>query len=137
MGTLLVGGASFFLMKYGVAVLGALAGAVLGGALWRSLTLPDELIWCGALSGFIAGGFMAFSSYRVSIMLFSSLQGAMALAVGTLALLNDYPELGDRLAQAIYGNAVLLPLCVLVPTATGMLCQRKLVKGEANWAMPE
>ncbi len=39
-----------------VALLGALAGGVLGAALWRIMTLPDPLIWAGALAGLVAGG---------------------------------------------------------------------------------
>ncbi|MBN1435537.1 MAG: hypothetical protein JW936_00555 [Sedimentisphaerales bacterium] len=129
--------ASMLLMKYAVSVLGAVAGGVLGCALWRAVTLPDELIWCGGLAGVIAGGFLAFSSYRVSIMLFSSLQGAVAIAIGSLGLLNDYPDFSTHLTQAVFGNTFLLPLFVIIPTITGLFCQHKLLKTESEWAMPE
>ena len=102
-----------------------------------SLTLPDQLIWCGALSGLIAGGFLAFSSFRISIMLFSSLQGAVALAVGLLALLNDYPNLGAHVARAVYSNAFFLPMLLLVPTAIGLYFQQKLLRAEPDWSPPE
>jgi len=58
-------------MKYSIAILGALAGGILGGALWLLIGLPQPLIWCGALAGLVAGGLLVFSSYKTSIMLFT------------------------------------------------------------------
>lgn len=136
-GTIIIGVVSYPFMKYAVSVLGGLAGAVLGAALWRTVTLPDNLIWCGALAGLVAGGFLAFSSLRASIMVFSSLQGAVCIVVGVLALLSDYPELGQHVAGAVYSKAFLLPLMLLVPTAMGIFFQQKLLKVENKWEMPE
>ena len=137
MGVFLMAMVTWPFMKYCVSILGALAGAILGGALWRTGMLPDPLMWCGALAGLIAGGFLAFSSFKFSIMLFTSLQGSVFLAIGVLALLNDYPDLGAHLAKAVYSHGFLLPSLVIVPTIVGILFQQKLLKQEENWAIPE
>ena len=137
MGTFIMGMLSWSFMKYCVAALGAFAGAILGAAIWRSAILPDQLIWCGALGGVIAGGFLAFSSFKYSIMLFTGLQGSVFLTIGVLALLNDYPNLNVHLAQAVYSNVFLLPGLVIVPTIISILFQQRLLKREENWAMPE
>ena len=137
LGATMLGTVSWPLMKYAVAILGAFSGAVIGGALWRIIGLPDQIIWSGALAGLVGGGFLAFSSYRTSIILFSSLQGALFLAVGILALLNDYPNLGAHVAEVVYSNSFFLPLLVIVPTLTGIFCQQKLLRREADWDMPE
>jgi len=135
MGTFCMALVSWPFMKYCVSVLGALAGAILGGAIWRTAMLPDPLMWCGALAGLIAGGFLAFSSFKFSIMLFTSLQGSVFLTIGGLALLNDYPNLGGHLAKAVYSHVFILPILVIAPTVVGILFQQKLLKQEDNWAI--
>ena len=124
-------------MKYAVAVLGGIAGAVLGAALWRTGGLPDHLLEYGALVGLIAGGFLAFSSFRLSIIFFTSLQGSAFVVIGVLALLNDYPNLGFRVTSTVQNSGYILPLLVLVPTFAGILFQKHLLSNEENWGMPE
>jgi len=124
-------------MKYSIAILGALAGGILGGALWLLIGLPQPLIWCGALAGLVAGGLLVFSSYKTSIMLFTCLQGSSFIVTGGLALIGAYPNLGDHLARALDGNMFLLATFVVVPTAAGMFFQQRLIKQEQKWAMPE
>lgn len=136
-GTFLMAIVTWPFMKYCVAVLGALAGAILGGALWRTGALPDPLIWCGALAGLIAGGFLAFSSFKFSIMLFTALQGSVFLSIGLLALLNDYPNLSAYLAHTVYTEVYFLPLLVIIPTFASILFQQRLLKKEEKWAIPE
>ena len=132
LGTFMLGIVAYPFMKYAVAVLGGLAGAVLGAALWRTVTLPDALVWVGALAGLVAGGFLAFSSFKFSVMIFSSLQGAACLVVGLLALLNDYPQLSEHIANAVYTKAFLLPVMLLFATSIGIFFQQRLLKLKTN-----
>lgn len=132
--TSILGTVSWPFMKYCVSALGAVAGAVLGAAIWRAVTLPDPLIWCGALAGLIAGGLLAFSSFKVSIMLFTSLQGAVFLTIGVLAWLSDYPNLTGHVAEAVYSNVFVLPIFLIVPTFAGIMFQRRLLRLESDFA---
>ena len=132
-GTVALGIVTWPFMKYCVAALGACAGAVLGAAIWRAATLPDPLIWVGALAGLVAGGFMAFSSFKASIMLFTSLQGAAFLTVGVLAWLSDYPNLTDYIGRAIHSNVFILPVLLIVPTFAGIIFQQKLSQQEPDF----
>jgi hypothetical protein len=136
-GAFTLGTACYPLMKFSISLLGALAGGVLGAALWRIMTLPDPLIWAGALAGLVAGGLLAFSSFKTSIMLFTSLQGSTLIVVGMLALLSDYPDLDRHLTDAVYAHVFLLPALLVVPTVSGIFFQSRLLKQEAKWAMPE
>jgi len=136
-GALTLGTACYPLMKFSISLLGAMAGGVLGAALWRIMTLPDPLIWAGALAGLVAGGLLAFSSFKTSIMLFTSLQGSALIVVGMLALLSDYPDLDRHLTNAVYAHVFLLPALLVVPTVSGIFFQARLLKLESNWAMPE
>ena len=136
-GAFALGTSCYPFMKFAISLLGAMAGGVLGAALWRIMTLPDPLIWAGALAGLVAGGLLAFSSFKTSIMLFTSLQGSTLIVVGMLALLIDYPDLDRHLTDAVYAHVFLLPALLVVPTVSGIFFQARLLKREANWAMPE
>lgn len=136
-GAFTLGTACYPFMKFAISLLGAMAGGVLGAALWRIMTLPDPLIWAGALAGLVAGGLLAFSSFKTSIMLFTSLQGSTFIVVGMLALLSDYPQLDRHLTNAVYAHVFLLPALLVIPTVSGIFFQAKLLKLESDWAMPE
>jgi hypothetical protein len=136
-GAVMLGTICWPFMKYSVSILGGFAGAILGGAIWRIIGLPEPLIWCGALTGLIAGGLLVFSSYKTSIMLFTSLQGSAFVVIGILALLSDYPNLGQHITDAIYAHLFLLPTLLIIPTVSGIFFQQRLLKRENDWAMPE
>jgi hypothetical protein len=137
MGATVLGIASFACMRYSIALLGGLAGALFGAALWRIATLPDPLIWAGGLAGLVTGALLSFSSGKASIMLFSCTQGSALAVVGALALLHDYPQLTETLTDAIYAHMFLLPVLLLAPTVTGIYMQRKLWQADSGWAAPE
>ena len=137
MGAMILGVVSWPFMKYAVAGLGAIAGTLLGAALWRTFGLPSHLIWSGALIGLISGGFLAFSSFKMSIIFFTSLQGSAFMVIGVLALLHDYPDFGMRLSDLIMSKVYLLPLLLVCPTFAGILFQQYLLRHEEDWAMPE
>ncbi|KPK76133.1 MAG: hypothetical protein AMJ79_08110 [Phycisphaerae bacterium SM23_30] len=99
--------------------------------------MPETYLWCGALAGLIVGGLLVFSSFKISVLFFTSLQGSMFVVIGALALINDYPDLGVRLTDAVNGHVFILPLLVVLPTVMGMFFQQRLLKQEAHWAMPE
>lgn len=136
LGCFIIGSVSRPFMRYSVSLLGATAGAILGAALWRTLTLPDPLIWCGGLAGLVAGGFLAFSSFSLSVMLFSSLQGSAALVVGVLALLSEYPNLEDHISRLVYNQEFFLPVMLLIPSLLGIILQGRLHKGNSAWKLP-
>jgi len=137
MGATVLGAISWPFMKYAVSGLGAIAGAVLGAALWRTFSLPSHLIWSGALIGLISGGFLAFASFKMSIIFFTSLQGSAFMVIGVLALLHDYPDFGMQLSDLVRNKVYLLPLLLVCPTFAGILFQQYLLRHEDDWAMPE
>lgn len=136
LGCFMIGIAAWPFMKYSVSVLGAAAGAVLGAALWRTVMLPEVLIWCGGLAGLVAGGFLAFSSFRMSVMLFSSVQGATGIMIGVLALFSNCPGTAEPLQRIVYNQSFFLPVLLLIPSLLGIMLQRRLLKGHGNWKMP-
>lgn len=128
---------SFPFMKYCVSILGGVAGTILCASLWRLINLPEEYLWCGALVGLIAGGLLVFSSFRISILFFTSLQGSMFIVIGALALITNFPEFGLRFTDLVNQRIFILPTLLIMPTFMGMAFQQRLLKRESNWAMPE
>ena len=90
-GLIFLGILSVPLMKYGVSVLGAVAGGIVTAGIWYACSLPENYIWAGALVGVVAGGMISFIVFRVSIMLFSSLGGSSLIVVGLLHCCTHIP----------------------------------------------
>ena len=71
------------LMRWAVSILGAVAGGIITSGLWYACGLPEQYLWAGAIIGIVAGGMISFIVFRISVMLFTSLGGAMLIIVGT------------------------------------------------------
>jgi len=129
---LLLGIGCFPLMKYAVAALGGLVGSFIGANAWTSIgallgkeTAPDTY-WVGALVGLVVFGMLAFILFKLSIVLFTSVSGSTIAVMGGIALLLQIPGLGENVTQIIRqprGQAVIIPLLVLVPAIIGLILQ--------------
>jgi hypothetical protein len=111
-------------MKYSVAVMGGIFGAVFGAAVWNSVNLDPHFAWAGALSGLIAFGMLSFIIFRGSIMMYKSLQGSVMLVFGLLGLLCKYQSVGPTLTHHMKVQPVLLPLAILVAMVLGFVYQQ-------------
>jgi hypothetical protein len=111
-------------MKYSVAVMGGLYGAVFGGAVWNSVGLDPRFAWAGALSGLIAFGMLSFIIFRGSIMMYQSLQGSVMLVFGLLGLLCKYQTVGPEVTRHIKVQPVLLPMAILIAMILGFVYQQ-------------
>ncbi len=134
-GTVILGAVSWPFMKFSVSILGAASGAVLGTALWQAATLPPRLFWGGSAVGLVAGAFLAFTSFKVAVMMFTSLQGSVLLGCSALALLRQYPGMESRLAQ-VFPGPFMVPLIIIITVALSSYTQYKLFKLNNEWSMP-
>ena len=132
---ILLGALSIPMMKWGVSILGALAGAIVTGGLWYAFKLPEAYLWAGAIFGLIAGGMISFIVFKVAIMLFSSLGGSALIITGILAILHMYPQTSAYTKDMLYTTKWFLPVIVIVPTFIGVFVQNKFVKGSSNWSV--
>ena len=138
LGCLSLGTFTYPFMKYCVSILGGLAGAVIGTALHRGLAGTNifELAGSGAIAGLVAGAFLAFSSFKNTVMLFTSLQGALALLIGCLALLKNETSLAPQLKQYLFDMPMVLPATLCVITLFGIYIQHKFLAVAGSWKMP-
>jgi hypothetical protein len=111
-------------MKYAVALMGGLIGAGLGGAVWHAAGLEPSLAWAGALVGLIGLGLLCFILFRGSVMMYTSLQGAVMLVLGVLGLMYKYQEVAPQLTDHLHMEPFLLPAAVMIPAMIGLIFQQ-------------
>jgi len=125
-GGLLAAAATWPTMKYAVAVMGGLFGALLGATFWRLGNLDAHFAWSGALSGLIFFGLLSFILFRQCVMTYTSLQGAVMLVFGILALIFKYDQMSSSLSHSFQIKPFLLPLAIFVPTLLGFIYQQNM-----------
>lgn len=111
-------------MKYAVATMGGLLGALLGASIWRSIGLEPAYVVAGALIGMIFFGMLSFIVFRGSIMMYLSLQGAVMLVFGILGMMYKYHGLDATLTHNLSLKPFILPLCIFVSAVAGLIYQQ-------------
>ena len=115
---------TFPMMKYAVAFMGGVYGALLGASIWRTAGLDPSLAWAGALSGLIAFGMLAFIVFRGSVIMYMSLQGSVMLIFGILGLVYKYQDIAPNVTEKFTLKPFLLPLAILIPALLGLIFQQ-------------
>jgi hypothetical protein len=123
-GAIMAAATTWPMMKYAIAIMGGLFGALLGAAMWRSFNLEPHLAWAGGLVGLILFGMLSFVLFKASIMMFTSLQGAVMLTFGVLSLALRYPSVAPQILQHLAVKPFLLPLAVFIPMMLGLVYQQ-------------
>ena len=127
------------LMHWAVSALGAVAGGVITGCVWYAMGLPHQYIWAGAIVGVVAGGMISFIVFKISVMLFTSLGGAILVITGLLALAHLYEQNQTENGTFIYSLVNqynwFMPAILIFTTFIGMVIQNRLVKGASDWKL--
>lgn len=111
-------------MKYAVAIMGGLFGALLGASIWRGVNLDPNLIWAGALMGLAGFGMVSFIVFRGSVMMYTSLQGAFMMVFGILGLIYQYSDGAKQVSEHLKIQPVLLPAAIFIPALLGLIFQQ-------------
>ncbi len=118
------------LMRWAVALLGGMFGAMIGGALWRTFGQDPHFLWAGAAMGLIFFALLSFIVFRGCVMTYMSLQGATMLILGLLGLVFKYNELQPQVAHGMLIRPFLLPMAIFIPTVLGIMFQQTHLKPE-------
>jgi hypothetical protein len=128
-GGLLLAVLAWPLMKVAVAVMGALFGYLIGDTLWfyiaQAINRPglEQYAWAGGLIGLVTLGMLAFVILQITVMLFTSYQGALMSVSGVLALLLRHQSFKIDLTNRLINDLHLLPLIIAVPSVIGFTLQ--------------
>jgi hypothetical protein len=127
------------MIKWAVSILGAVAGGLITSGMWFAFGLPQQYIWAGAIIGIIAGGMISFIVFKISVMLFTSLGGAVLIIAGILALLHLYElhqsEPTHHIRSLVNENNWFMPAVIIFTTFVGMIVQNKLIKSTSDWKL--
>jgi hypothetical protein len=126
------------LMKWCVSMLGAMAGGILTSGIWIAFGLSETYLPAGFIVGFIAGGLISFIMLKISVMLFTSLGGALILISGLLALIHAYDlnvsnPVTSFAYDLIYTYQWFLPVALITVTSIGIALQNKFIKQSPKW----
>ena len=119
-GAIIVGVVGWFFTAWSAAALGAVCGALLGAAVWKMANLDPAYAWSGALTGAVALGLLSFIIFRISVILFTAMQGSVMLVLGMLGMAYRYDALRPRLNDSLSATPMILPGMVLVLMLMGL-----------------
>jgi hypothetical protein len=128
-GALLLGVLSWPLMKFAVSLMGGLIGAAVGAMAWRYLVRVaghEPLVpyyGVGAMLGMVTLGMLTFVIFRMTIIIFTSLQGSAMAVAAALSMLLQYERFRQDVEDGLMNNVHLLPLLILVPTIIAIVIQ--------------
>lgn len=112
------------LMKYAVAVMGGLIGAVVGMSLWRASGLDPHFAAAGGGMGLIFFGMLSFILFRTSVMMFTSLQGSLMLIFGILGVIYKFQGIDTRaLETRLELSPFIMPMAVFFSAVCGIIYQ--------------
>ena len=111
-------------MKYAVALMGGVIGALVAGSVWHAVGLDPAFAWAGALVGLVGLGLLCFILFRGSVMMYTSLQGAVMFVMGILGLIYKYQELAPQLTNHFKVEPFLFPAAVFIPAMVGLIFQQ-------------
>ena len=135
-GGLLCAAATWPVMKYAVAVMGGIFGALLGATVWHLCSLDPQFAWSGAMTGLVFFGLLSFLLFRQCIMTYTSLQGSVMLVFGILALIFKYDSVSGSLTHSFELKPFLLPLSIFIPTLLGFIYQQAVFPASPAPAAP-
>src|SRR3954470_23897952 len=124
LGGFVAAAATYPQMKWAVALMGGLFGAVLGFSLWRTFGLEPGFAWTGGCMGVIGCGLLCFIVFRGSVMAYTSLQGSVMVVFGLLSLAFRYQDFAPRLSKSLEVKPFLLPMCIFIATILGLIYQQ-------------
>ncbi|MCX5661647.1 MAG: hypothetical protein NTW19_18370 [Planctomycetota bacterium] len=135
-------------MKYAVAIVGGLVGSFVGANAWTAIDAAIHTpegpanpanahgpYWVGALLGLVIVGMLAFIVFKISVVFFTSISGATLAMFGVMAILLHIPQWGTSIQSEFKGNAIVLPLLVIVPAIVALILQE--AKPDGSHAGPK
>ena len=112
-------------MRLAVAVCGGLVGFVIGVAVWRSLGMEDNYAAAGGLIGAIFLFMLSFSLFKLSILAFTAIQGAVMIMAGVLGLLLKHPRSYEQITNWTTQQPALLPIVLLALSLIALIFQQQ------------
>ncbi|HUU22998.1 MAG TPA: hypothetical protein VM389_10740 [Phycisphaerae bacterium] len=128
-GAILLGALAWPTIKYCICLMGAAAGGVIGVSLWRigcamfGADALSELAWAGGLLGMAVVGMLTFMTSHLTVMVFTSVQGAVMAFVGGYSLLQKLSAFDTSVRPQLMDNEYLVFVAICIPALIGFALQ--------------
>ncbi|HTW95080.1 MAG TPA: hypothetical protein VMD30_09820, partial [Tepidisphaeraceae bacterium] len=103
------------LARWAVALTGAALGLLIGSSIWRLTGQDINFDWAGGLIGMVFCGMLSFILFRGSVILFTSIQGAVLILCGILGFAYKYPSIAPEVSHALAQRPFILQAAVVLP----------------------
>ena len=120
------------MLRFAVAIFGALTGAFIGANAWTAFSDSPDAHLAGAAMGFIALGLATFIMFRVVIVLFTSIGGGAMAILGGITLLLQVPAWEGIVRESLTSHERLVPLLVAAAALTGIVMQQGDLRKEST-----
>ncbi|MEE9128872.1 MAG: hypothetical protein V3T84_02560 [Phycisphaerales bacterium] len=120
------------LLRFAVAIFGALTGAFIGANVWTAFSESPDAHLAGAAMGSIALGLASFIMFRLVVVMFTSIGGAAMAVFGGITLLLHVPAWSASVQTSLTANQLLLPLIVTVAAVTGFVFQHSRMREDST-----
>lgn len=128
-GAVLLGALAWPTIRYCVGLMGAAAGGVVGVSIWRiacavfGYAEMSEHAWAGGLVGMVLVGMLTFAVSHLTVMVFTSVQGAVMLFIGGYTLMLKVNAFDSSMRPELTSNEYLLFLLICIPAVVGFAIQ--------------
>jgi hypothetical protein len=112
------------LLRITVALFGGITGAFIGANAWLGFEIqPTDGHWAGAVIGFIVVAMLSVVLFKLVVVMFTSVGGAVMAVCGTITLLMYVPEWEPAVRNSLTQHQLLVPLLLAVAATSGFVVQ--------------
>ncbi len=117
------------LLRVTVAIFGGITGAFIGANTWTAVEgAASDTHWAGAILGFTVVAMASLVLFRLVIVLFTSVGGAVMTICGGITLLMHVPNWEPTVRESLTGNQLLIPLLLLLAAVSGFVIQESRLR---------
>jgi len=120
------------LLRITVLVFGGLTGAFIGANTWTVFQDPaaTDTHWAGAIIGFVVLAMASLMLFRLVVVLFTSVGGAVMAICGGICLLMQVPDWEPAIREGLSSNHLLIPLLLLLAAVSGFVIQESRLRSD-------
>jgi len=119
------------LLKISVAIFGGLTGAFIGINAWTvAQPAATDAHWAGAVIGFIVLAMASLILYRLVVVLFTSVGGAMMVVFGGITLLMHVPVWTESIRDGLTSTPLLIPILLALAAVGGFVLQESRMRAD-------
>lgn len=117
------------LLRITVAIFGGLTGAFIGANTWTAIdSVPVDQHWAGAAIGFVILAMTSIVLFKLVIVVFTSVGGAIMVVCGAITLLMYVPDWEPAIRQSLTDNPLLVPLLLALAAVSGFVVQESRLR---------